>query len=269
MPRALIPMIGQRFGKLVVIAEAPRLRSNVPRYTCQCDCGGRTVGEGAELRRGRKTSCGCKINGPPAPNMDGERFGRLIVLRTGEQSARGPLYECRCDCGTVKAVNGRDLRKGHVNSCGCLRRELTSARMRESPPRLRHGHAKERTRAYQIWRSMVARCSNPNRSDWSYYGGRGITVCDRWRIFEHFLEDMGEPQPGLTIDRINGEGNYEPGNCRWATRATQAANRRRTNRLSVEQEAAIRTRAADRASRRLLAAEHGVSVATIRNIVHR
>jgi hypothetical protein len=97
---------------------------------------------------------------------------------------------------------------------------------------LRHGHNTKidsRTPTYLSWDNMIQRCTNPNRPEYSYYGGRGITVCERWRDFTNFLADMGERPEGTSLDRIDGDGNYEPGNCRWADRATQVANRRRSS----------------------------------------
>ena len=94
---------------------------------------------------------------------------------------------------------------------------------------MRHGHAKynARTPTYRTWQNMVQRCTNQNHTHWEYYGGRGITVCERWLTFDKFLEDMGSKPEGLTLDRINNDGNYELSNCRWATRSEQNFNRRR------------------------------------------
>ena len=97
---------------------------------------------------------------------------------------------------------------------------------------VRHGHNRKvgrKTPTYLSWDNMIQRCTNPNRPEYPYYGGRGITVCDRWRSYENFLADMGERPDGLTLDRINNDGNYEPGNCRWADRETQVRNRRRSS----------------------------------------
>jgi len=153
--------------------------------------------------------------------MIGEVYGRYTVI-----SAAPPTkyikYLCRCACGTEKIVAGSDLRNGHSKSCGCLRDELN---------RVRHiSHGKRWSAAYKSWAGIKQRTTNPKNPDWRYYGGRGISICDRWMIFENFLEDMGEPRrPGLTIDRIDVDGNYEPKNCRWATRKEQRLNQRKSS----------------------------------------
>ena len=162
----------------------------------------------------------------------GRRYERLIVLSVTEWDRRGPKrVVVQCDCGEQCVVRWDNVRHGRTKSCGCYRRELEAMDTSETPL----GHPTHRlsgTRTHKIWRGIKHRCSNPNSSVWEYYGGRGITVCERWRdSFEAFLADMGEAPDGLSIDRIDNDGDYEPGNCRWATAVEQMANRRcSTNR---------------------------------------
>jgi hypothetical protein len=148
-------------------------------------------------------------------DLTGKRFARLAAVRCVDRSRC--LWECRCDCGTVRQIDGHSLRRGRTRSCGCLRRERVVARS------LTHGLS--RTPEYTAWMAMKRRCGNPGRPD---YTGRGIKVCAEWKdSFEAFLEHMGpKPSPSHSLDRINNDGNYEPGNCRWATRSVQNANQR-------------------------------------------
>jgi hypothetical protein len=165
--------------------------------------------------------------------LTGQRFGRLIVL--GPAGLGNGAWLTRCDCGTEKPVRSNALVSGIQVSCGCWKSEQAARNAKASgqkagASRTRHGHAKDgmHDRAYSTWEGMKARCQNPNNIAFRRYGGAGVKVCERWQRFEHFYADMGEPPPGLTLDRINPFGNYEPGNCRWATRKEQAANKRAT-----------------------------------------
>ena len=159
----------------------------------------------------------------------GQRLGRWFVLAEAERSADGHRrWLCRCGCGTERIVDGRSLRRGATRSCGCLLREVAASEMRAKM--LVHGHAAtaDRSPTYRSWRSMIGRCTRPTDVSFKYYGARGIEVCERWRAsFVNFLADMGERPTGLTLDRVDVEGNYEPGNCRWATRSEQERNKRK------------------------------------------
>lgn len=147
-----------------------------------------------------------------ATDLSGQRFGKLVAMEPTAQRLRGyVLWSLRCDCGNRHAATSSNLRAGNTNSCGCMRH--------------RHGHYRDAT--HNSWRAMIGRCVQPKTRSFEHYGGRGISVCDRWRnSFESFLADMGVRPEGKSLDRINPDGNYEPGNCRWATAFEQRHNRR-------------------------------------------
>lgn len=151
-------------------------------------------------------------------DLTGQRFERLTALRKHDRCNQGWRYFCRCDCGETIVVIGANLKRGHTKSCGCLRSEMVAAK------NFVHGHSG--TQAYETWCQIKKRCSRPNAVHFDRYGGRGITMCKRWRdSFEAFLADMGEPpSPRHSIDRINNDGNYEPRNCRWSLPLVQMNN---------------------------------------------
>lgn len=164
---------------------------------------------------------------PKFIDLTGRRFGKLVVVEYLGRST----WMCLCTCGSQTRVNGQALRGGRTVTCGCGLVERNKARAK---------HGMYRTRVYRQWHQMIQRCYNPNNSRYQRYGGRGITVCDRWRLsFDAFYADMGDPPEGTSIDRIDNARGYEPGNCRWATPQEQA-NNRYTNVL-IEHDGVSRT----------------------------
>ncbi len=207
---------GQRFGRLLVVAFAWSDEGKT-HWLCRCDCGRGAVVLTNSLTAGKTKSCGCwraeEASRRQFEDLTGRKFGRLRVVSCAGQAKKCDNYrwECHCDCGEVVIVKAANLKNRYSRSCGCSQRK----------------HMATNTPEYQAWQGMKNRCHNPNDASFSRYGGRGIKVCDQWRNdFKAFLRNVG-PRPSRqhSLDRINNDGNYEPGNVRWALADRQARNR--------------------------------------------
>jgi hypothetical protein len=185
---------------------------------------------------------------PARLDLTGQQFGRLTAVKAvGVNKNKHAVWECECACGnTVQTTTGK-LRTGNTRSCGCLRREA----YKTAP--LTHGMTG--TPEYRSWAAMKNRCTNPNNKDFRHYGGRGIKLDRRWENFANFLADMGARPPSSSLERINNEGNYEPGNVKWSTTHEQSRNRRNNQWLDTPKGSFLLTEAA---------AEYGIKLTTLR-----
>lgn len=173
-------------------------------------------------------------------DLTGQRFGRLLVVsQSDERCNSGIKWNCICDCGNSVCVPGLNLRCGDTKSCGCLQKEVTSKRMTT------HGATigRHRERLYGVWSAMLNRTRNPNASNYKYYGGRGISVCDAWQDYQNFKEwalsngyDATAAYGECTLDREDNNGDYCPENCRWVNMNTQAGNQRSTKIITYNGE---------------------------------
>lgn len=172
-----------------------------------------------------------------AIDLTGQKFGRLTVLERTENKGIQVCWKCQCDCENITTTTSYHLRHGHTQSCGCLQKERTV--------KAHKTHGKLQTRLHGIWTGMKARCFNPNRKMYQYYGGRGIKVCDEWKdSFQAFYDwaMSNGYEDHLTIDRIDNDGNYCPENCRWVSVQTQNCNKRSGgHKLTKEQVDDIRS----------------------------
>lgn len=168
------------------------------------------------------------------PDLLGRKFGRLtVVLKLGKSDRWAWL--CRCECGNQQKATGHNLTRGRIVSCGCRRQEVLDGQ--------RFVHGMTNTPTWKVWKGIIKRCTQLRCKAYPNYGGRGIKVCDKWLTFAGFYEDMGERPTGLTIERVDFNGDYCKENCKWAPQSEQASNTRRVRFVEVNGERMSLTRA--------------------------
>lgn len=205
----------QKFGKLLVLGYSHN-NHNIAHWKCRCDCGTNLIVQAGHLKSGTTKSCGC-ITG--MINLSGERFGRLFVRSFSHTKNKHQYWDCVCDCGNNIVVEGSNLRRGKTQSCGCY--------MRDRAIDANYTHGMTNSKVHRAWSMMKDRCYNTKNNSYHIYGGSGVLVCDSWKdSFDNFYADMGDP-PSDThrLDRVDYQGNFEPGNCVWLSVKDQAKKR--------------------------------------------
>ena len=229
-------LTGDRYGQLTVLREGepivkPGQNRKIRQWVCVCDCGNETVVRHGNLRGGSTKSCGCTQN--IRQDFIGRKYGRLTIVAEAEDIRFSSIsvkrvFVCRCECGTVLEVRHDAMTSGNTKSCGCYKREQTIA----SNIKNKTTHGLEHHPLYSTWNGMNRRCYNKNTKHFEHYGGRGIYVCDEWRddptefIRWAVEETEWHEGCGLSLDRIDVNGHYEPSNCRFTDWSTQTLNRR-------------------------------------------
>lgn len=230
--------VGGKCGRWTFLKEAELLEGYKEKVVlCRCDCGVERLIRVSSLagKNPRSTSCGCYnkevISGVKKPLDVGSKWGMLTVTGEAVQNSDSKeyYYPVKCDCGSEeKLVRVNSLKSGVTISCGCY--GLSILKNSDGNPT----HGMSNTPIYYIWNSMRQRCENPNAVGYENYGGRGIKVCDEWLIFENFFADMGHRPEGMSIERIDVNGNYCKENCIWADKTQQCFNRRKFKNKSSQ-----------------------------------
>jgi len=230
MARPIVDITGNRYGKLVVLGiSAKRTPENKPFWRVRCDCGVEKDVIGNNMKNGVTNSCGCdkrekagakEYYGSTFDDLTGRTYGLWLVLEFAGRRAKTAFWNCQCECGNVRVVNGQNLKRGYSFSCGCSQKKIAAETA------FKHGMSHHP--GYAAWSSMKNRCINDRDPDYKYYGAKGVKIWQPWLgSFDQFWQDMGPTwQKGLTLDRENPFGNYEPSNCRWVTWEVQRSNKR-------------------------------------------
>lgn len=208
-------MIGNKFWKWTIISEAERDKNNRQQFVGQCECGTQRIGKKDSFISGVSKQCKVCFDNRANIYKIGDQINDWTILEEGRNDWWERHYLCRCKCGKEKIVRKRDLERNKSTQC-------VSCHI--SKKNTTHNFSKSLT--YITWASMKGRCNNPNNKSYRWYGGRGIKVSPHWDNYENFLKDVGQKPDGKTLDRIDPDGNYEPGNVRWATTEENHQNRR-------------------------------------------